>query len=129
MREFFKNLLAMCNMLQVPKPPHIRQCEFCGGGRCIGACGLIGDAGRTRDFCGRLVPGADGCFVCDDGTRLHFQRDSKAGRNLALACPEGERCRITVNVDEGAITAFFSAERFESRDATQEPAKISSSAP
>ena len=124
MHEFFKNLLAMCNILQAPKPPLVRQCEFCGGGRCIGACGLIGDSGGSRDFCGRLAPcvGGEGCFACDDGTRLRFQRDSEVGRDIAAACPEGEHCRITVNVDEGAITAFFSAARLE-------PAEISSSAP
>ena len=115
MREFFKNLLAMCNMLQAPKPAHVKQCEFCGGGRCIGACGLIGDSGSSRDFYGRLVPcaGGEGCFACDDGTQLCFQRDSKVGRNIASACPVGMRCRITVTVDEGVITAFISAEHLE----------------
>jgi hypothetical protein len=57
--------------------------------------------------------GREGRFACDDGTLLHFQRDSQAGRDIASACPEGARCRIAVTVDEGVITAFFSAERLE----------------
>ena len=113
MLEFFRNLLAMCNLQQALKPAHVRQCEFCGGGRCIGACGLIGGSGRQHDYCGRLAPCEDdeGCFVCDDGARLRFRRDSKLGRDLAAACPEGARCRITVASDEGVITEFIAAER------------------
>ena len=115
MLEFFKKLLALCDMLQPPKPVHAKPCEFCGGAKCIGACGLIGDAGRSRDFCGRLAPGDghEGCFACDDGLLLRFQMDSRVGRNLASACPEGARCRITVTASEGVITAFISVERLE----------------
>ena len=116
MREFFTNLLAMFNMQPAAKPAQARACEFCGGVKCIGACGLIGDSGRPRDFCGRLVPGEGntGCFACDEGTLLSFQRDSKAGRKIVSSCPaDGGRYRITVTVDEGVITALLSAERLE----------------
>ena len=48
MRAFFTNLLAMCNMLPVAKPVEAKVCEFCGGGRCFGACGATGESGLSR---------------------------------------------------------------------------------
>ena len=115
LREFFTNLLAMCNMQPTAKPAAAKTCEFCGGGRCIGACGLISDSGKARDVCGRLVPGDEkkGRFACDNGTLLYFQRDSQAGRDIVAACPAGARCRISITADEDVITAFFSVERLD----------------
>jgi len=113
MRAFFTNLLAMCNMQPAAKPAKARECEFCGGVKCFGACGAEGAFSEVQKFCGRMLPcdGNESRFSCDDGRLLHFQRDSKAGRELLSACPEGVRCRIAVSVDEGAIQAFFFAER------------------
>jgi hypothetical protein len=111
MRAFFTNLLAMCNMRPAAKPARAKDCEFCGGVKCFGACGAEGVFNETRDFCGRLAPdGDEGRFVCDGGKLLRFRRDSQAGRELLSACPEGARCRIVVSVDRDAITAFFSAD-------------------
>ncbi|MDR2696372.1 MAG: hypothetical protein LBC79_08355 [Deltaproteobacteria bacterium] len=112
LRDFFTNLLAVCNMRAAARPAAARTCEYCGGGRCIGACGLIGDSGGKLDVCGRLAPhgGEEGRFACDDGALLLFRLDSQAGRDIVSACPEGARCRLRVAVDQSVITAFFSAE-------------------
>ena len=113
MRTFFANLLAMCNMQPAAKPAKAKECEFCGGVKCFGACGAEGAFSGAQKFCGRMLPfdGIESRFACDDGKLLYCRRDSKAGRDLLSACPEGARCRIAVSVDEGAIKAFFSAER------------------
>ena len=44
MRAFFTNLLAMCNMQPAAKPAAAKECEFCGGGRCFGACGATSES-------------------------------------------------------------------------------------
>jgi len=113
MRAFFTNLLAMCNMQPAVKPAQAKECEFCGGVKCFGACGAEGAFDRRQDFCGQRAPcdGDTGRFICDDGTLLYFRPDSKAGGHMLSACPDGVRCRITVTVDQDAIAAFFSAER------------------
>ena len=48
MRAFFTNLLAMCNMSPAAKPVEAKVCEFCGGGRCFGACGATSESGLSR---------------------------------------------------------------------------------
>ena len=116
MRAFFTNLLAICNIhVHVAKPVKATECEFCGGVKCFGACGAEGVFNKAQDFCGRLVSheGNESCFVCDDGKQVHFRLGSHIARDILSACPDGERCRITVVVDKGTITALFSAERLE----------------
>ena len=48
MRAFFTNLLAMCNIQPAAKPAEARECEFCGGGRCFGACGATSESSLSR---------------------------------------------------------------------------------
>ena len=57
MRAFFTNLLAACNMQPAAKPAQAKECEFCGGVRCFGACGAEGAFNTMRDAAGRLAPG------------------------------------------------------------------------
>jgi hypothetical protein len=57
--EFFRKLLALCDMLQAPKPAHAKPCEYCGGVKCIGACGLIGES-TSQDVRERPAPRDDG---------------------------------------------------------------------
>ncbi|MDR0238819.1 MAG: hypothetical protein LBI88_01150 [Deltaproteobacteria bacterium] len=56
-RIFFTNLLAVCNMLPAAKPAQAKECEFCGGVKCFGACGAEGTFNTTRDSTRRSVPG------------------------------------------------------------------------
>ena len=57
MRAFFTNLLAMCNIQPAAKPAEAKECEFCGGGRCFGACGMTNESGLSRpDEQVRLAP-------------------------------------------------------------------------
>ena len=48
MRTFFTNLLAMFNMPPAAKPATAKVCEFCGGARCFGACGMTNESDLSR---------------------------------------------------------------------------------
>ena len=52
MRGLFKHLSEMLNLR--PPPPRKAECGFCGGVRCIGACGAQQTPERAADDPGRL---------------------------------------------------------------------------
>jgi len=77
-RTFFTNLLAVCNMQPAAKPVQAKQCEFCGGVKCFGACGAESAFGAARNVNGQPVPGdgKESAFARNGGKPPHGRRDT-----------------------------------------------------
>ena len=101
MNRFLEHLSEMLNLRPPPVPK--RNCEFCGGVRCIGACGVRDVPGRLLSFSGRIVFDGDefGHVVGDDGVKLKFRRGSPAEMALLRSCVTGGVHQIVAWVDEG----------------------------
>ena len=110
MRGFFNHLSEMLNLR--PPPPRKAECGFCGGVRCIGACGAQQTPDRTISLSGRIVL-EDGCgrIECPDGAALLFGRHSPEEKAILQKCADGDRCTITARVENGRLQGVVSVER------------------
>ena len=101
MNRFLEHLSEMLNLRPPPAPK--RNCEFCGGVRCIGACGARDVPGRLLSFSGRIVFDDDdfGHVVGEDGVKLRFRRGSPAEAALLRSCVAGRKHHIVAWVGEG----------------------------
>ena len=102
MNRFLEHLSEMLNLRPPPVPK--RNCEFCGGVRCIGACGVRDVPGRLLSFSGRIVFDGDefGHVVGDDGVKLKFRRGSPAEMAFLQVNAPNNNYRIVARVGEGA---------------------------
>ena len=110
MSGFFKHLPEMLNLRR--PPPQKAQCEFCGGVRCIGACGAQPTPDQTISLSGRIIlEDGFGRIECHDGAELLFGRHSPEEKAILQKCADGDRCTITARVENGRLLGVVSIER------------------
>lgn len=73
-----------------------KQCRYCGGGRCIGACGSgLNKSVRVKVQGVVRVESSDVAFI-ENGIDqvLKFRPDENFGRMILKKCPSGSTCEV-----------------------------------
>lgn len=94
-----------------------KQCRYCGGGRCIGACGSGLNKSVKVTVQGIVrVKSAETAFI-ENGIEpvLKFKPDENFGRMILRKCPPGSLCEVTALAQDNQLDKLICAKKIESK--------------
>lgn len=92
-----------------------KQCRYCGGGRCIGACGSgLNKSVRVTVQGVVRVESPDVAFI-ENGVDqvLKFRTNENFGRMILKKCPTGSMCEVTALAQGNQLDKLISVKKLD----------------